>query len=214
MCFSCHRATFSLTNFFSEVLRDAAALQDTVRDRDRPLDGIVPDLTLQGRGEDLVLIPQSRAPRRDAATDLHHLGAVDLPIVRGHALGLHTVLVVEGVLDLVGEAGVRPRQDPSEVSLPAKDAAAMLPRSTLPVLDHPPDVPLSKTAVGLGQRLGPGQGQGHTLGPGICVVLPHLGSVLVEVRAPTHNHDHRTLAGIGLGAALLGAARKIPGLHL
>jgi hypothetical protein len=208
-------AGFSLTTrFSSEVLRGAAVLQGTVRDH--PLDDIVPGLTLQDRGVDPVLIPHGRVPRPNVATDLHHLGVVDTPIVQGHALSLHTVMVGEDVLHLVGEVGVRPGRALPEVGPSANDAAATRPRSTLPVPDHLPGVPLSKIAVGLGRRPGPGPGQGHLLGRGKCAVHLHLhlAGVLIEVQARAHARGHQTCAAIGLGAALLGTSRKNPGLHL
>ena len=209
-------ANFSLITRFlsSEVLRDAAVLQDTVRDQDHPLDGTVPDLTLQDRGVDLVLIRRGRAHRKDAVTSLHHLGVVDTAIVQGHALGLHMVTVGEDVLHFVGEVGLHPRQGLPEVGTPASDAVATLLRSTLPALDHLPGVPLSKIAVGLGRRPGPCPGQGHPLGRGKCAVHLHLASVLAEVRAWTHARGHRTCVVIDLGAALLGFARKNPGPRL
>lgn len=204
-------AEFSLiTRSSSEVLQDAAVLQGSVPDRDHPLDSIVLDLTLQDRDVDLVLNPQGHAHRKDAATSLHHLGVVDTPIVQGHALGLHTVTVGEGVLHLGGEVGLHPRQGLPEVRTHASDAAAMLPLSTLPVLDHPPGVPQSKVAVGLGRRLGPCPDQDHPLGRRKCAVLLHLVGVLVEVRARTRALGHRTWVAIRLGAALLGTARKNP----
>ena len=196
----------------SEVLQGAAVLQGTVHDH--PLDGIVLALTLQGHGVDLVLIPQGRAHRTDAVTNLHHLGVADPPIVQGHALSLHTVMVGEGVLHLVEEVGVHPCQLSPEVGPSASDAAATLPRSTPPVLDHLPGVRLSKIAVGLGRRPGPCPGQGHPLGRGKCAVHPHLAGVLVGVQAWAHARGHQICAAIGLGAALLGTARTNPGLHL
>ena len=203
-----------ITHFSSEVLQDAAVLQGTVCDRDHPLDGIVPGLTLQGQGADLVLIPQGRGHRTDEVTDLHHLAVVDTPIAQGHALSLHTVMVGEDVLHLVGEVDARPRQARPELCPSASDAAAKLLLSTLPVLDHLPGVPRSKIAVGLGPRPGPRPGQGHPLDRGKCAVHPHLAGVPTEVRARTPARGHRTCAAIGLGAAPLGTARKIPGLHL
>jgi hypothetical protein len=203
-----------LMRFSSEVLQDAVVLQGTVPDRDHPLDGIVPDLTLQDCGADLLLIPQGHAPRTDAVTNLHHLGVVGTPIAQGHALGLHTVMVGEGALPLAGEVGVRPRQGLPEVCPSASDAVAMLPRSTPLVLEHLPGVLPSKIAVGRGRRLGPGPDQGHPLGRGRCAVPPHLAGVLVEVRVRTRVRGHRTCAASGRGAALLGTALKNPGLHL
>ena len=202
-----------ITRLSSEVLQDAAALQGSVPDQDHPLDGIVRDLTLQDRGVDLVLNPQGHVHRKDVATSLQHLGVGDTPIVRGHALGLLTVPVGEGVLHPVGEVGLHPRQGLPEVGTHASDAAATLPPSTLPVLDHLPSVPLSRFVVGLGHHLGPCPDQDHPLGRGKCAVPLHLAGVLVEVRARTRALGHRMWVTIGLGAALLGIVRKNPGLH-